>query len=119
MTNVEVHGGELERLPLNDASLDIALLGLVLHYLPDPPRVLAEAHRVLKPGGRVVVVDMLPHERQDLRQTMGHVWPGFSAEQMQGWLNDAGFHAIRVRPLPSDPDARGPGIMVAVGVRPA
>lgn len=118
LPNVEVHHADLERLPLPDGSLDLALLGLVLHYLPDPARVLTEARRVLRPGGRVVVVDMVPHTRDDLRTTMGHVWPGFAPAQMHDWLVAAGFTAIRVRPLPQDADARGPGAMVATAATP-
>ena len=57
--NVELRSGTLERLPVADGELDAALLVLVLHYVPDPLRVLREARRVLAPGGRLLIVDML------------------------------------------------------------
>lgn len=116
-SNVEVLHADLERLPIPDASLDVAVLALVLHYLADPPAVLAEAHRALRQGGRIVVVDMMPHDREELRQTMGHVWPGFSDSQMTTWLREAGFDDVQTRALPADPEARGPAVMLAGGTR--
>src|ERR671937_544270 len=79
--NVQIRRGELESLPILDATLDAATLLLVLHHLPDPAAVMAEAARVLKPGGRLLVCDMLPHDHEEYRQQMGHVWLGFSDEQ--------------------------------------
>ncbi len=61
--NVDVRRGALEALPIDDAQLDVAVLALVLHHVPDPARAIAEAARVLAPGGRVLIVDMLPHDR--------------------------------------------------------
>ena len=72
---------------------------------------------MLRPGGRVLVVDMLPHERQEYQQQMGHVWLGFSEKQIGKLLADAGFSDFRMRPLPADPDAKGPALFAAVGVK--
>ncbi len=117
--NVDLRRGELESLPIEDGELDAAMLSLVLHYSPDPGRALAEVGRVVRPGGRVLVVDMLPHEREEYQQQMGHVWLGFSDKQMTRFLNNAGFADVRVRMLPADPDAKGPALFAAVGVRQA
>src|SRR5204863_6347568 len=76
-SNVELRRGEVEALPIDDARLDAATLLLVLHHVAEPERALAEVARVLKPGGRIVAVDMLPHDRESYRQQMGHVWLGF------------------------------------------
>src|SRR5437773_2587783 len=97
--NVELRRGELEALPIEEARLDRATLMLVLHHVPEPGAALAEVARVLKPGGRVLVVDMQPHDRESYRQQMGHVWLGFSDEQMQQLLDEAGFGETRVVPL--------------------
>ena len=111
--NVELRRGELEALPIDDARLDAATLTLVLHHCREPERALADVARVLKPGGRLLIVDMLPHDRESYRQQMGHVWLGFSEEHVRRMLDESGFGEIRVVPLSPDPKAKGPGIFVA------
>jgi ArsR family transcriptional regulator len=115
--NVDLRQGELESLPIGEGELDVAMLSLVLHYSPSPGRALAEVARVLRPGGRVLVVDMLPHERQEYQQQMGHVWLGFSEKQIGKYLTDAGFSDVRMRLLPADPDAMGPALFAAAAVK--
>lgn len=115
--NVDLRQGELEGLPIEAGELDAAMLSLVLHYSPSPGRALAEVGRVLRPGGRVLVVDMLPHERQEYQQQMGHVWLGFSEKQIGKFLTDAGFSDVRTRLLPADPEAKGPALFAAVGMK--
>lgn len=115
--NVDIRQGDLEALPLEAGELDCAMLALVLHYSPDPARALVEVARVVKPGGRLLVVDMLPHEHEEYQQQMGHVWLGFSEKQMSRFLTGAGFDDIRIRMLPVDPGARGPGLFAAVATR--
>lgn len=116
--NVELRSGDLRSLPIRDAELDVAVLSLVLHYVVDPPEVLAEAHRALEPGGRLLVVEMRAHERgAEYAEEMGHVWPGFDPTQMARWLAEAGFASVQIRPLPADPAARGPLVFTASGVR--
>ena len=111
--NVDVRRGELEALPIQDGVLDAATLLLVLHHLPDPVQALSEAARVLKPGGRLLICDMLPHDKETYRQQMGHVWLGFGEEALQRLLTTAGFEQIRSASMPADPDAKGPALFVA------
>ncbi len=111
--NVELRAGSLERLPIDDGALDAAVLSLVLHHLPDPCAALAEARRVLRRGGRLLVVDMMPHEREEYRAEMGHSWLGFSEERLAAWLGEAGFERVRYGPLRADPAARGPALFAA------
>ncbi len=118
LSNVEIRRGELEDLPLDDGTVDAVTLMLVLHHLPDPPRVLAEVARVLRPGGRLLLVDMLPHERLEYREEMGHVWMGFSGDQTREWLVEAGLRPVGLRALPADPDTRGPALFTATATRP-
>ncbi|MHC4428027.1 MAG: ArsR/SmtB family transcription factor [Planctomycetota bacterium] len=115
--NVDLRSGELERLPIDDRSLDAATLILVLHHLPDPARVLTEVARKLRPGGRLLLVDMLPHDRQEYRQQMGHVWLGFSEEQIDRLLSTAGLSSRGFRSLPTDPSAGAPSLFAAVAGR--
>ena len=112
-SNVDLRQGELESLPIDAGTLDAAMLSLVLHYSPSPGRALVDVARALRPGGRVLVVDMLPHERQEYQQQMGHVWLGFSEKQIGKFLTDAGFSDVRTRLLPADPEAKGPALFAA------
>ncbi|HJQ11700.1 MAG TPA: metalloregulator ArsR/SmtB family transcription factor [Gemmatimonadaceae bacterium] len=113
ITNVDIRNGRLESLPVGDGEVDVVLLFLVLHYVADPQRVIDEAVRVLKPRGRLLVLDMMPHDRQDLRQTMGHVWQGFDRGVVGAWMDSAGLGDFRYHALPADPDAKGPLLFTA------
>jgi ArsR family transcriptional regulator len=115
--NIELRRGDLEALPIDDARLDAATMALVLHHLPDPATVLQEVARVLKPGGRLMLVDMLPHDRESYRQQMGHVWLGFSEDQLRRFVRDSGLGDVRVVPLAPDPKSKGPGLFVATARR--
>ena len=117
LPNVELHRGDLHSLPLDDGTLDVALLHLVLHHVAEPTAVLAQAARALAPGGRILIIDMQRHERREYQQQMGHVWLGFEPEQLTGWLTGAGFTDVRIHHLPADPAAKGPALLSAVAVR--
>lgn len=111
--NVEVRRGELDAMPIADAELDAATLLLVLHHLAEPSAALREAARVLKPGGRLLICDMLPHDRDEYRQQMGHVWLGFGEGHLKSLVGEAGFGDVRIVHLHSNPDAKGPALFVA------
>jgi ArsR family transcriptional regulator len=113
MHQVDVRRGDMEALPIDDCVLDVAVVALVLHHVPEPARALADMNRVLKRGGRAVIVDMLPHDRVEYQQQMGHVWLGFSEKTIKKYLEGAGFERASISTLPADDNAKGPSLFVA------
>ena len=116
--NVMVRRGALEALPVEDASVDLACLVLVLPYVSDPAPVIAEAARILRPGGRLLITDLMPHERSEYRQTMGHVRQGVSERDVKQWLAEAGLAAGNYAALPLPAEAKGPRLFTAGGRKP-
>jgi ArsR family transcriptional regulator len=116
LPNVDFRSGTLEHPPVAAAELDAALLVLVLHHTADPLRVLTAARGTLKPGGKLLIVDMLPHDQVAYREQMGHQWLGFSESELQGWLADARFDRGRLVALPGDPSAKGPSLFACTAV---
>jgi ArsR family transcriptional regulator len=115
--NVDLRRGDLEALPIDDGRLDAAIVMLVLHHVPEPAKALAEIARVLKPAGRVLLVDMQAHDREMYRQQMGHVWLGFSEAHVTTLLTEAGFDNVRLVSLPPDSRAKGPGLFAATAAK--
>jgi ArsR family transcriptional regulator len=113
LANVELRRGALEALPLEDASCDAALLVLSLGWVADPARALAEAARAVRPGGRIALVDAVLHDDEDFRRRAGQVWPGFDPAAVVEMLHAAGFRDVACRPLPPEPAARGPALLLA------
>ena len=95
--NVQWRQGDLARLPLDDASVDVALLSQTLHHASDPPRAVAEAVRILRPGGRVLVLDLREHDQAWVRTRLGDRHLGFSPPQIETMLRDAGLRDVRVQ----------------------
>jgi ArsR family transcriptional regulator len=115
LENVELRAGSIEALPIEDGRLDVAVMSLVLHYVAEPVAVLTGIRRALDPrGGKLLLVDMLPHDRSEYRQTMGHVWLGFDTEQIVQWGHEAGFRAVRAHALPAASQVKGPSLFAAV-----
>lgn len=92
--------GDFLDLPLKAGSIDTVLLHQVLHYAQAPETVIAEAARVTGEGGRVLIADFAPHEREELRTRDQHARLGFSDEQIDGWFAQAGLALDRVETLP-------------------
>lgn len=116
--NIELRQGELSALPIDDASVDATLCVIVLSYVADPAEAIAEMSRVLRPGGRVVIVDLLAHDRDPFRRQMGQIHRGFGADQLSDWFAQAGLHQPTCRPLPPSPEATGPALIHATAIKP-
>lgn len=113
--NVDVRRGDLASLPLENESCDAAILLLALTYVQDPAAALAEVRRILKPGGRTVVADLLPHDRDDFRRQMGQAHAGFDPATFERTMLSAGLIRARVRALPPEPGAKGPSLFLGTG----
>ena len=96
---VELRQGDMYALPLASHSADTAILHQVLHYAQNPAAAVAEAARLLGPGGRLLIVDFAPHEREDLRSTDAHVRLGFADEAILKHFEEAGLHGRVVEHL--------------------
>jgi SAM-dependent methyltransferase len=115
--NVELRRGRLEALPIEDGACDAALLILALTYVPDPAAALAETARILRPGGRAVVLDLLRHDREDFRRRLGQQCLGFEEDELSRQMAATGFENPLCRALPPDPQAKGPALVLASAVR--
>jgi SAM-dependent methyltransferase/DNA-binding transcriptional ArsR family regulator len=119
LPNVELHEGDLAALPVEGGRCDAALMTLVLAYLEAPLPALREAARILRPRGRLVVLDAARHEDEALRRKMGQARPGFEPDALAALLREAGLVHVTARSLPPEPGAKGPGLVVCAGERPA
>lgn len=87
--NVDLREADLERLPLDDASVDAAVANMVIHHAEDPAGMLAEMSRVVRPGGWVAITDAVAHSYEWMRTEQADIWLGFTAEQVAGFFGSA------------------------------
>jgi ubiquinone/menaquinone biosynthesis C-methylase UbiE/DNA-binding transcriptional ArsR family regulator len=99
LTHAELRQADLYALPLEDGEADLAVLHHVLHYAQQPGAAIAEAARVLGAGGRLLIADFAPHDREELRQRDAHTRLGFSDAQVAGWFEAAGLMPMRTETL--------------------
>lgn len=118
VSNVTWKKGDLEKLPIDDASVDVALLSQALHHARDPALAIAEAARIVVPGGRVLLLDLREHGETWVRDRLGDRWTGFSEGKLRQLLAEAGLEGIKVTV-----GARRTGdpftVLIASGVKPA
>jgi len=107
LRNCSVRQGDLYDLPLANNAFDLVILHQVLHFLDDGARAIKEAARVLRPGGRLLVVDFAPHELEFLREQFAHRRLGFAAETVTQWMTASGLEPVMHRSLPPEPGSEG------------
>lgn len=100
-SNITFRLGSLDRLPIEDASVDLAIASLVLHHVVEPTRALAELRRCIRPGGVLLMIEQEPHRHIEFHERMGDRWWGFDPSALMEWTRQAGFGQTDIRPLPS------------------
>ncbi len=100
--NLEFRHGDLEDPPIPAGTVDLALLSQALHHAASPARAVAAAHRILKKGGRIAVLDLLAHQFEQARELYADTWLGFTESQLHEFLTDAGFREIEVAVVSRD-----------------
>jgi len=93
LRNVHVRQGDMYNIPVEDSSIDVATLHLVLHYSDNPAMVIEEATRVLRPNGRLIIVDFETHHEEQLRQEHKHHRLGFDDDEISNWLEGCGMQS--------------------------
>jgi ArsR family transcriptional regulator len=120
LAHAQARHGDLYNVPLPDGAADVVILHQVLHFLDDPAAAIAEAARLLKRGGKLLVVDFAPHELEYLREQFAHRRLGFSSEQLKRWFKDAGLAVKHRRDLAPEEGIAGDKLTVSlfVGTKP-
>ena len=101
--NVTLRHGDIQATGLPDACADLVIIHQVLHYLVDPASAVREAARLVTPGGRLLIVDFVPHQMSHLCELHCHRWAGFTDKMVAGWGLGAGLSSFQARTVPSKP----------------
>jgi len=96
LENLEYRVGDMEALPIEDSSVDLAFFSQSLHHAQHPERAVREAHRIVRAGGRIAVLDLLKHHMEEARELYADQWLGFSEVELSGFLKQAGFANVHV-----------------------
>jgi ArsR family transcriptional regulator len=96
LKNLEFRLGDLQDAPVETASVDLAILSQALHHAADPAKAIASAHRILKHGGRIMILDLAKHNFEQAHKLYGDVWLGFAESDLQRWLETTGFKKIEI-----------------------
>jgi ubiquinone/menaquinone biosynthesis C-methylase UbiE/DNA-binding transcriptional ArsR family regulator len=115
--NLEYRLGDIENPPIEKNSVDLAILSQALHHAIHPERAIAAAHRILKNGGRIVVLDLLSHRFEKARELYADHWLGFSEVQLHQWIEEAGFSEIEVSVVSREKESPHFQTVFASGIR--
>lgn len=115
--NLSYKLGDIEAVPLDENTFDCALLSQALHHAHHPQKAVGEAYRILKPGGQLIVIDLLEHQFEKARDLYADVWLGFSENRLYQILKAVGFHKIEVNVVAKEPEEPYFKTVLAVGVK--
>lgn len=118
LANVEYRLGDLESPPVADGSVDVAFFSQALHHAVHPQRAVNEAMRILRPGGRVVILDLKKHSFEEAREMYADLWLGFSEVELDGFLREAGFEGVEVMGVHKEEESPHFETLLAVGAKP-
>ena len=113
--NVEYRLGDMEELPIDDAAVDLVFFSQSLHHALHPERAIQEARRILVPGGRIVVLDLLKHRFEEAREIYADEWLGFSDAELETMLEKAGFVNLQTSVVHKEPETPQFQTLLAVG----
>ena len=115
--NVEYRQGDMEEVPIGNGEVDLVFFSQSLHHALHPERALAEAARILAPGGRAVVLDLVKHRFEEAREMYADEWLGFSEAELEAMLESAGFTNVEAAAVDKDADAPQFQTLLAVGIK--
>ena len=115
---MEYRLGDIEMPPVAEGSVDLALLSQALHHAGNPARAIQAAYRIVRPGGRVVVLDLLAHQFEQARELYADTWLGFTEAALVGFLEEAGFCDVEVSVVSRDELNPAFQTLYATGVKP-
>jgi len=118
LKNLEYRQGDMEQPPIRPGSVDVAILSQALHHAVHPPRALEAAWKILRPGGTLLVLDLVEHAFEAAREMYADVWLGFAPVELSRLLREAGFEGITVEVVAKEKEGPGFQTLLAVGNRP-
>jgi ubiquinone/menaquinone biosynthesis C-methylase UbiE len=119
ITNLEYRLGDLESPPIEEESLDLTFFSQSLHHAMHPQKAVSAAYRLLKPGGRIVVLDLKRHGFEQARELYADTWLGFSEVELRGFLESANFSGVQSWIVDREKQTPAFETILAVGTRPA